>query len=427
MAEPSPAREGCIYLIVAILLAGAPIVLFYREPIAYAHLIAEDFAGEYATAVAFAAAGLLFLADALRAPARGRKALGLVLGLAAIVIAGEEVSWGQRGLGYVLGITPPDWIRTVNQQGELNIHNLEGVGLSRMYRPGSYLLLGWLALSALLHAVRPALAERLSASGVPLVPLRLVPVCILPALFFLLRPVAKSDEIGELILAVAALSFALDRAGHPSWVASIRPLTRPTVLVVSLIAVGLLAVGLAAVSPLGHMAWRLHMLAARDYPSYGMYDSAEEIFDYIYRHPSELESQDTRLTHAEVLAAAGKLPEARRMLAVAEEELGRDAVVVSGDILRRIGTLYATLGEDTRAAELLAAAIAADQRSLEMASEAEERARLLLSLARTLVAQGLPVEAAKTAAAAHRTAVSARTRLEIERWLSELDNHRSPE
>lgn len=106
MAEPSPAREGCIYLIVAILLAGAPIVLFYREPIAYAHLIAEDFAGEYATAVAFAAAGLLFLADALRAPARGRKALGLVLGLAAIVIAGEEVSWGQRGLGYLLGITP---------------------------------------------------------------------------------------------------------------------------------------------------------------------------------------------------------------------------------------------------------------------------------------------------------------------------------
>ena len=43
------------------------------------------------------------------------------------------------------------------------------------------------------------------------------------------------------ILLFAALSFALDRAGHPSWVVSIRPLTRPTVLVVSLIAVGLLA------------------------------------------------------------------------------------------------------------------------------------------------------------------------------------------
>ena len=156
-----------------------------------------------------------------------------------------------------------------------------------------------------------------------------------------------------------------------------------------------------------------------------MYDSAEEIFDYIYRHPSELESQDTRLTHAEVLAAAGKLPEARRMLAVAEEELGRDAVVVSGDILRRIGTLYATIGEDTRAAELLAAAIAADQRALEVTTGEDERAQLLFSLARTLAAQGFPVEAATNATTAHRTAVSAFLRAEIERWLSELNDHRS--
>jgi tetratricopeptide (TPR) repeat protein len=158
------------------------------------------------------------------------------------------------------------------------------------------------------------------------------------------------------------------------------------------------------------MAWRLHTLAARDYPTYGMYDEAEEIFNYIYSHPSELEAQDTRLTHAEVLAAAGKLPEARRMLTVAEKRLEGDAVAASGDILRRIGILYATLEEETRAAELFAAAIAADQRSLEVAEGADTRAQLLFSLARTLAAQGLPVEAANTAARARRTAVSARTR-----------------
>jgi hypothetical protein len=113
------------------------------------------------------------------------------------------------------------------------------------------------------------------------------------------------------------------------------------------------------------------------------------------------------------------------MLAVAEEKLDRDAVAASGDILRRIGTLYAILGEGIRAEELLAAAVAADQRSLEMAAGADERAQLLLSLARTLVAQGLPVEAATTAATGHRTAVSASTRHEIERWLSELEDQRS--
>ena len=155
----------------------------------------------------------------------------------------------------------------MNEQGELTLHNLEGVGLLRVYRPGSYLLLAWLALSAWLYAVRPALAARLSAGGVPLVPLRLMPVSVLPAFFFLLHPAAKSDEIGELLMGVAALSFALDRVWNPGRLETARLLTRPTALVATLVAVGLLALGLAAVSPLRHMAWRLHTLAARDYPT----------------------------------------------------------------------------------------------------------------------------------------------------------------
>jgi hypothetical protein len=87
--------------------------------------------------------------------------------------------------------------------------------------------------------------------------------------------------------------------------------------------------------------------------------------------------------------------------------------------------VYATLGEEIRAEELFAAAAAADQRSLEGAAGGDERAQLLFSLARTLVAQGFPVEAATTASAAHRTAVSAGTRLQIELWLSELADQRS--
>lgn len=425
MAEAPDAREGWVYLILAIILGGAPIILFYREPIAYAHLISEDFAGEYATAVAFGAAGVLFLVDAFRAPAPGRKALGAILGLIAIGVAGEEVSWGQRGLGYLFGFSVPDWIRAINQQGEMNIHNLEGVGFSRVYRPGSYLLLGWLVFSAWLYVGRRALALRLSASGIPLVPLRLAPLLVLPVFFFLLYPVAKSDEIGELLVGIAALSFALDRVWDTGLTAGARPLTRPTALVVCLVAAGLLALGLAAVSPLGHMAWRLHTLAERDYPQYGLFEASEEIFDYIYSHPDELVEPDTRLTHAEVLAAAGKLPEARQMLAMAEESIELDGLAPSGDVLRRVGAVYAILGEETRAAELLTAAIAADQRALEVTTGEDERAQLLFSLARTLAAQGFPVEAATNATTAHRTAVSAFLRAEIERWLSELNDHRS--
>ena len=196
MAEAPDAREGWVYLILAIILGGAPIILFYREPIAYAHLISEDFAGEYATAVAFGAAGVLFLVDAFRAPARGRKALGAILGLMAIGVAGEEVSWGQRGLGYLFGFSVPDWIRAINQQGEMNIHNLEGVGFSRVYRPGSYLLLGWLVFSAWLYVGRRALALRLSASGIPLVGRWSAPAGATARLAGVLLPAVSRGQVG---------------------------------------------------------------------------------------------------------------------------------------------------------------------------------------------------------------------------------------
>ena len=125
------------------------------------------------------------------------------------------------------------------------------------------------------------------------------------------------------------------------------------------------------------MAWRLHTLAERDYPQYGLFEASEEIFDYIYSHPDELVEPDTRLTHAEVLAAAGKLPEARQMLAMAEESIELDGLAPSGDVLRRVGAVYAILGEETRAAELLPASISAEQRALEVTTGEDERAHLL--------------------------------------------------
>src|SRR5919106_4318917 len=110
MAELLRTRAGWIYLILAVIFASVPILLFYREPIVYAHLVTEDFAGEYATSIGFAVAGLLFLVDAFHAPPRGRKAIALLFGVIALVIAGEESSWGERELRHLFGIDVPDSI-----------------------------------------------------------------------------------------------------------------------------------------------------------------------------------------------------------------------------------------------------------------------------------------------------------------------------
>lgn len=254
-----------------------------------------------------------------------------------------------------------------------------------------------------------------------LVPLRLVPVCILPALFFLLRPVAKSDEIGELLLGVAALSFALDRAWSSRLSVKAWLPTRPVAVVTSVIAVAVLGLNLAAFTPFGRMASGLERLAARDYASFGMYEQVKTIFDYIYAHPSQLLRDDTRLRHAEVLAEAGELAEARRMLALALDERDGGADAMRGHFLRRTGEVYARLGEGTQAEEAFAAALAADERALESAVEADERAQLLFSLAHTLSAQGSLDEAASMASRGLQTAVSAKTRRDIRYWRAQLE------
>jgi len=421
MTSRSSSWETAILLMLAIFLAGAPLVLFHAHPVAFAHLIAEDFQGEYAAAAAFAVAALLFLADAWRAPSRSRRMLSAVFALAALVIAGEEVSWGDRLWYALLGFARPDALQAWNLQGELNLHNLEFVGLSpRTYHFGSYLLLTWLAVSALLFRIGPGLAARLTAAGIPLVPLRLIPLCLLPAFFFLLGPVVKADEVGELMLGVAALAYALDRASSTGWLAKGWLAARPQALVLSLLAVGLIGVLLASVSPQSHISWRLHALAARDYPELGMYEQAEAIFDHIDRHSVELGRADTPLVHAEVLVAAGKMIEARAMLAAALDNYP-DPTALDGDSLCRIGQLYDAFGEQESADKAFAAAIAADRRALEAAEDADQRAELMWSMARTLRAQGRPHEATSAAAQAQRTATSARLRRELAHWLQELE------
>lgn len=92
-------------------------------------LINEDGWVETAGAIALAVAGVAFLAagaglrrDAGDWPRAARASL-VGLGLLFVVGAGEEVSWGERFLGY----EPPEALTDNNAQGESTLHNLEGV------------------------------------------------------------------------------------------------------------------------------------------------------------------------------------------------------------------------------------------------------------------------------------------------------------
>jgi hypothetical protein len=87
---------------------------------------------------------------------------------------GEEMSWGER----ILGFAPPESVGGANRQGEFNVHNLQlfAGGLN----PDGLFQLFWLVVGVIIPIV--ALSERarrLLQRAVPILPLALAPLFVL--------------------------------------------------------------------------------------------------------------------------------------------------------------------------------------------------------------------------------------------------------
>lgn len=166
----------------------------------------EDCLVEWATVVfyLFAAYLLIFKGQGWKNPWK------LLLGLLFVLIAGEEISWGQRLFHFH---APVGW-RRLNAQREFNLHNMPG--FQETVRAA-----GLLVYSALCFII--PLTNRLSARCRRLYAKRRIPVfppiavvtvvlgmllMAVPRLFFG-EKIFNLDEIGELYLALAMFFFAL--------------------------------------------------------------------------------------------------------------------------------------------------------------------------------------------------------------------------
>ena len=113
-------------LLVAPPIAAVALILTVPHPRVYHFLIEEDQVIEWLQFVVIFAASLAFAVAARRTQQAGRRRLTilfLLVGVGAFVVAGEEISWGQR----ILGLATPAPLAEVNHQGETNIHNINGV------------------------------------------------------------------------------------------------------------------------------------------------------------------------------------------------------------------------------------------------------------------------------------------------------------
>jgi hypothetical protein len=140
-------------VILAIILGISWGIVALLAPGELAVLTVEDGWFEWATAVGFLGASVVFLVGFVRNRAANPPVLVrvprniLLLGFSILffVAFGEEISWGQR----VFGLKSPTLFSEKNRQGEINIHNLEifhGRDLSGARKTG---LASWLVVDRL--------------------------------------------------------------------------------------------------------------------------------------------------------------------------------------------------------------------------------------------------------------------------------------
>ncbi|MBU4563860.1 MAG: hypothetical protein KMY53_09215 [Desulfarculus sp.] len=191
-------------LALALVMVGIKIY----APAYYHAMIQEDGPLENVQFCCYAAAGLLSLWAALRFRTSGlawHAGAALLLGLGFLLVAGDEISWGERILGYHL----PQFFARYNVQREVSLHNLRPVQycLHTMYMlAGLVLSLGWLVKDKLL--ARPGLSPLLRslADG-------LVPPCALTLYFLPVFLIYSYFIWGDVLLAAifGGENFAIGR------------------------------------------------------------------------------------------------------------------------------------------------------------------------------------------------------------------------
>lgn len=338
------------YSLIAGLFTAVVFYLFHNNPVAYTLLITEDHIAEFSTSVCFGMAGIIILFLSFRRGPKARKVIWALIGTISLIIAAEEISWGQR----IFYIDTPDFLSDNNIQKEVTLHNLvifDSVH-EKLHIGISYLILMYLALSFIVYTKMPGVVERFTRLGLPLVKVKLMPVFLLAPFFLVVHPTARADEIGEFFLGIAVLVWAVDLfiSTENKWFGNSR-----SVMVV--IGALILAVFLSGVlsywqSPEERRSYMLNKLASHHYFNKKMYKQSEMIYTFIYNNPQYLANR-TRINHAKLLQAIGKTTESIDVLKTAAKHIVKEESkrVLNSNQLRLLGTIH-TLMKDAPTAEI---------------------------------------------------------------------------
>jgi len=205
------ARTLCRLLCIsALLLSALDIVLYFYEPAAHVALNVEDGLVENLTFFFDLLAGLYIL---VTLGARGGRFYHVVLAVGLILLAGEEISWGQR----IFHIAEPPALYAINEQHELNLHNIQGIH-EHVKSIGLFLILLFAVVIPVLHRLSRRLAGLIDLLRVPLFPWEgsamMIYASVLMTIPRLLVHDNPMDEMGEMLVGLAFVVFALGSLSH---------------------------------------------------------------------------------------------------------------------------------------------------------------------------------------------------------------------
>lgn len=203
---------GLLFSLCALLVCLSAAVLEHHAPTVYYQLVQEDGPLEWATFWGFLLAGGLWLTRLRGGFSSGWRSLYLLcLGAGCLLLAMEEISWGQRLFGYL----PPEVFLTDNFQQEFNLHNFADT-TTRQLLLGA-LLVGFGVLWPLSGRWR-LLRNWLNARYLEVFPLAAAPGFLLAWLVQLQYPWHASGEWVELLAALGFLAAALSigRTANPA-------------------------------------------------------------------------------------------------------------------------------------------------------------------------------------------------------------------
>jgi hypothetical protein len=195
--------------VLVIVIIGIVLSLVNREFLE-AKYIKEDSVIEWLTVIGFALGGVVCFRRAYelrRVRSIGFIILTILLGLAFIFIAGEEISWGQR----IFKIETPEWMQKRNTQEEMNLHNMKigDVKINKLLfsQLAAVVMVVYFGVLMPFYGSKPALARLVNALAIPIPKLHQTIACII--MLVLTQLLVMSSRRGELAEFGGAFLFTL--------------------------------------------------------------------------------------------------------------------------------------------------------------------------------------------------------------------------